>query len=101
MTNANIALNGEGNEHTLLLNPFMETPYARGNAESSASNNDADLFEDDKVNGDNTTILGSEKAKIGTLTDAQLSHHKYDWNAGKVEHNATAGHLWRDGLSLQ
>ena len=91
LTKANIALSGEKNEHTLLLNPFMETPYARGNAETSASNNDADLFADDEISGDITvtTILG-ERAKIGKLTDAQLAHHKYDWNAGRVEYDATA-----------
>ena len=102
---ATIALNNETNQHTLLLNPQMQTPYARGNAENSAGNNDADLFKDDayyydeeneklidKAIAEETAkkaILDAEKAKIGTLTDAQLSHHKYDWNVGEVKYEAT------------
>ena len=85
LTNANIA---ETDSHTLFLNPFMEMDYARGNAEKSKSNNDADLFEDDKM--DNVAdILGADSARIGTLTDAQLAHHKYDWTAGEVKYKAT------------
>ena len=86
--NATIGLNGEENKHTLLLNPFMQSDYARGNAENTASNNDADLFKDDHVT-ELSDVLGADKAKIGALTDAQLSHHKYDWNAGQVKYNAT------------
>ena len=91
LTNANVVLNTEADEHTLLLNPFMQSDYARGNAENTASNNDADLFKDDHVT-ELSDVLGADKAKIGALTDAQLSHHKYDWNAwnaGQVKYNAT------------
>ena len=93
LTEATLALNGEGNKHTLLLNPFMESAYARGNGENNHSDNDADLFEDQEIidTENYSEILGKGKAKIGTLTDAQLSHHKYDWNAGKVEYQATEG----------
>ena len=102
---ASIALNDETHQHTLLLNPRMTSNYARGNAENSAGNNDADLFKDDayyydeeneklidKAIAEETAkkaILDAEKAKIGTLTDAQLSHHKYDWNVGEVKYEAT------------
>ena len=101
---ASIALNDETHQHTLLLNPQMETPYARGNAEHSAGNNDADLFKDDAYYYDeeNETIIDEatakeeakravlgETAKIDTLTDAQLSHHKYNWDAGELKYEAT------------
>lgn len=86
LTNADIA---ETEEHTLFLNPFMDTPYARGNAEDSISNNDADLFEDDNVT-EWTDIIGKDNAKIDTLTEAQLSHHKYDWENGEITDQATA-----------
>ena len=99
---AQLALNSETDQHTLLLNPFMESGYARGNAES-ASNNDADLFETDVMeNGvdplpvfatdeeKTAYILGGTTAKIGTLTTAQLAHHKYDWAAGTIKYEATA-----------
>ena len=88
LTDADIALNGEEDENTLFLNPFMTSDYARGNAESTASNNDADLFEDDHVK-DRSDIIGAEKAKIGTLTTAQLSHHNYDWSNGELTDVAT------------
>ena len=103
--NATIGLNGEENQHTLLLNPFMQSDYARGNAEANtsytgANDNDADLFETarpnadgygyfEEINGTYTDLLNADHAKIGALTDAQLSHHKYDWNAGQVKYNAT------------
>lgn len=100
LTNTNIALNGAENQHTLLLNPSMEeTPYARGNAENTAKNNDADLFEDQAYKDEETSVIDVEKAKeavlgenakIGTLSDAQLSHHKYDWGAGKTKYEATS-----------
>ena len=95
---AQLALNGETDRHTLLLNPFMESDYARGNAENSASSNDADLFADDHVvtsdeqtgiTYDRNYIIGGTTAKIGTLTTAQLSHHKYDWDNGEVTAQAT------------
>ncbi len=86
LTEANVV---ELGEHTLFLNPFMKTAYARGNAENTASNNDADLFEDDDVTN-RADIIGKDKAKIGTLREDQLSHHKYDWNNGKVTDDATA-----------
>lgn len=89
LTSAALALNGEDNGHTLFLNPFMTTPYARGNAEGSASNNDADLFADDKMTAQ-SDIIGIENAKIDRLTDAQLSHHRYDWANGVVT-QAAAG----------
>ena len=55
--NATIWLNGEENQHTLLLNPFMQSDYARGNAEANtsytgANDNDADLFETARPNAD-------------------------------------------------
>lgn len=87
---ASVALSGQESEHTLLLNPFMTSDYARGNAETSASNNDADLFADDRVTSE-TDILGAENAKIGALTDAELSHHRYDWDGGEVRTPATTG----------
>ena len=87
LTNASLALNDE--MHTLLLNPFMETVYARGNAETSASNNDADLFKDDKAT-DIKDILGADNAKIGEVSTAQLSHHKYDWSQPGKDVPATA-----------
>lgn len=90
LTGANVALSGEENAHTLFLNPFMQSDYARGNAEDTASDNDADLFDDDRV-GDRTDIIGADNAKIGTLTDAQLSHHKYDWANGTVTDQAAEG----------
>ena len=83
-----LALNGEEDGHTLLLDPFMTSDYARGNGESTAGSNDVDLFEDDRVD-DPADILGAGVAKIGTLTDAQLSHHRYDWTAGEVRYEAT------------
>lgn len=83
LTGADLALNGEDNGHILFLNPFMTTPYARGNAERSASNNDADLFDDDNVTSEED-IISIENAKIDTLTDAQLAHHRYDWDNGQV-----------------
>ncbi len=73
--------------HTLLLNPFMTSDYARGNAETTSSDNDADLFEDDNVTS-TSDILGSDNAKIGSLTEAQLSHHVYDWANGTVKYTA-------------
>lgn len=75
-------------KHTLFLNPFMESDYARGNAEDTASNNDADLFDDQNVN-DKTDIIGKDNAKIGELTEAQLSHHIYDWANGEITDQAT------------
>ena len=92
LAEANLALNEESDAHTLFLNPFMKTPYARGNGENTSSNNDADLFEDDRVvNGTHTRedIIGGDSAKIGTLTTAQLSHHLYDWDNGEVTDDAT------------
>ena len=89
LTDANIALNSEGDKHTLFLNPFMKSDYARGNAEDTASNNDADLFKDDNVE-DDSDIIGGDNAKIGQLTDAQLSHHRYDWNSGQFVSSADA-----------
>ena len=99
---AQLTLNSEADQHTLLLNPFMESDYARGNAENSASSNDADLFKTDVMgNGvdplpvfatdeeKTAYILGGITAKIGTLTTAQLAHHKYDWTAGTVKYEAT------------
>ena len=101
---ASIALNDETHQHTLLLNPRMTSNYARGNAENSAGNNDADLFKDDAYYYDeeNETIIDEatakeeakravlgETAKIDTLTDAQLSHHKYNWDAGELKYEAT------------
>lgn len=74
--------------HTLFLNPFMESAYARGNAENSSSDNDADLFADDRAESRND-IIGAENAKIGTLSEAQLSHHIYDWDHGVVSEDAT------------
>lgn len=88
LTDANIALNSESDKHTLFLNPFMESDYARGNAEKTASSNDADLFKDDKVK-DDSDIIGGDNAKIGQLTDAQLSHHRYDWANGEITDKAT------------
>ena len=88
LTSAALALNGEDNGHTLFRNPFMTTPYARGNAEGSASNNDADLFADDKVTSEED-IISIKNAKIGSLTDAQLSHHRYDWANGEVTQDAS------------
>lgn len=94
LASSNIALNDDlSNGHTLLLNPFMKSDYARGNTEKDNSgSNDADLFKDREVTTENdpTAILGSENAKIGTLTDAQLSHHKYDWSAGTIKYEATS-----------
>lgn len=88
LTGATVVLNDAENGHTLFLNPFMKSDYARGNAEKTASNNDADLFADDNVT-DKTDIIGAEKAKIGTLTDAELAHHTYDWSSGKATDPAT------------
>lgn len=89
LTGANVVLNDAAeNGHTLFLNPFMKSDYARGNAEKTASNNDADLFADDNVT-DRTDIIGAGKAKIGTLTDAELAHHTYDWSSGKATDPAT------------
>ena len=75
-------------KHTLFLNPFMESDYARGNAEDTASNNDADLFDNQNVT-DKTDIIGKDNAKIGELTEAQLSHHIYDWANGEITDQAT------------
>ena len=98
LNDATLALNEDDNNHTLLLNPFMKSSdYARGNSEhkvgeDSVGNNDVDLFAQwDNDKGDTAevqAILGKGKAKIGLLTDAQLSHHKYDWNAGEVKYEA-------------
>ena len=89
LTGANVVLNDAAeNGHTLFLNPFMKSDYARGNAETSADNNDADLFADDNVT-DKTDIIGAKNAKIGKLTDAELAHHTYDWSSGKATDPAT------------
>ena len=88
LTDANITLDDEKHTHTLFLNPFMESDYARGNAENTVSNNDADLFDDDHV-ADRSDIIGKDNAKIGSLTEAQLAHHKYDWANGEITDNAT------------
>lgn len=85
LTDANVV---DTTKHTLFLNPFMESDYARGNAEDTASNNDADLFDDQNVT-DKTDIIGKDNAKIGELTEAQLSHHIYDWENGKIMDQAT------------
>gem|GEM_PF-3094287 len=84
--NTVLALNGEEDEHTLFLNPSMETAYARGNTENMAGNsNDDDLFDQFT---DKEDAIGKDTAKIGVLTTAQLSHHKYDWSAGEVKYAA-------------
>lgn len=88
LTYAALALNGEEDSHVLFLNPFMTTDYARGNGESTASSNDVDLFADDNVTSE-ADIIGKDKAKIGTMTTAQLSHHNYDWDNGQVTAKAT------------
>ncbi len=88
LSSEDIALSAEEDKHTLFLNPFMKSDYARGNAEKTASNNDADLFKDDNVT-DRSDIIGATKAKIGTLTEAQLSHHRYDWANGEITDQAT------------
>ncbi len=76
----------EQDEHTLFLNPSKEFDYARGDTElKDRNNNDDDLFND--VNKE--IAIGKDTAKIGTLTTAQLSHHKYDWENGTVTDNAT------------
>lgn len=85
LTNANVV---DTTKHTLFLNPFMESDYARGNAETTASNNDADLFDDQNVS-DKTDIIGKDNAKIGELTEEQLSHHIYDWTNGEITDQAT------------
>lgn len=85
LTDANVV---DTTKHTLFLNPFMESDYARGNAETTASNNDADLFDDQNVS-DKTVIIGKDNAKIGELTEAQLSHHIYDWTNGEITDQAT------------
>lgn len=85
LTDANVV---DTTKHTLFLNPIMESDYARGNAEDTASNNDADLFDDQNVT-DKTDIIGKDNAKIGELTEAQLSHHIYDWENGEIMDQAT------------
>ena len=86
LTSATVALSSEEDEHTLFLNPWMTTSYARGNGENkkvhtSQSSNDVDLFEDDNVDTDGANyIINAKTAKIGILTTAQLSHHIYDWD---------------------
>ena len=85
LTDANVV---DTTKHTLFLNPFMESDYARGNAEDTASNNDADLFDNQNIT-DKTDIIGKDNAKIGELTEAQLSHHIYDWANGEITDQAT------------
>ena len=78
----------EQDEHTLFLNPDKELQfdYARGNTEGEAGNsNDDDLFKDVTKE----VAIDKDTAKIGTLTTAQLSHHKYDWANGVKTDNAT------------
>lgn len=102
LNGVNIALNDEADKHTLFLNPFMASAYARGNAENTQSDNDADLFETDVIGEaispkpvfasdeeKRAYIIGGSTAKIGELTTAQLSHHKYDWENGEVIGQAT------------
>ena len=84
-----VALDGD-EEHILILNNRMKSDYARGNGEVTASSNDVDLFADDEVSME--AALGKDTAKIGFMTDAQLSHHKYDWNGGKVATPADMEH---------
>ena len=84
-----VALDGD-EEHILILNNRMKSDYARGNGEVTASSNDVDLFADDEVSME--AALGKDTAKIGSMTDAQLSHHKYDWNGGKVATPADMEH---------
>lgn len=72
--------------HTLFLNGGKEFDYARGDTEGKNGNsNDDDLFED----VEKETAIGAKTAKIGALTTAQLSHHKYDWENGTVTEQAT------------
>lgn len=76
----------EQDEHILFLNPNKDFDYARGDTEGKdGNNNDDDLFNE----VDKETFIRAENAKIGSLTTAQLSHHKYDWTNGKVTDKAT------------
>ena len=81
----NVTLQNQ-DEHVLFLNPDKAFDYARGDTEGESGNsNDDDLFEDVAK----ATVIGKDTAKIGTLTTAQLSHHKYDWANGFVTDTAT------------
>ncbi|MFU7517062.1 Cna B-type domain-containing protein [Clostridium sp. HCS.1] len=76
----------EQDKHILFLNPSKDFDYARGDTEGKTGNsNDDDLFNDIAKE----TVIGKGTAKIGTLTTAQLSHHKYDWTNGTVTDKAT------------
>lgn len=83
-----VALSGQ-EKHTLFLNPSKELfDYARGDTEGDKGNsNDDDLFED----VGKEVVIGKSSAKIGELTTAQLSHHKYDWENYEVMDDATEG----------
>ncbi len=71
-------------EHILFLNPSVEANYARGIGDGVKGRDD-DLF---KIEG-KENVINADKAKIGKLTTAQLSHHKYDWDNGVVTDKAT------------
>ncbi len=78
--------------HTLFLNPTLYNEhgvlYARGNLETISSSNDGDLF----AEFDKADIINKDTAVIGSLTTAQLSHHKYDWANGTVTEQAGETH---------
>lgn len=92
LTGANVALADDSAAHTLFLNPFMRSDYARGSDEETAitsiTSNDIDLFADQRVD-DDLDIIGAGAAKIGSLTEAELAHHRYDWANGEITDQAT------------
>lgn len=81
-------LDGQEN-HYLFLNPNKDFDYARGDTEGKVGNShDDDLFQD----VEKEIVIGKKTAKIKPLTTAQLSHHQYDWNNGKVIDQPTSSH---------
>lgn len=72
----------EQDKHALFLNSKVDFDYARSDI---SDNSDRDLFQDLTKE----TATGKDTAKIGKLTTAQLSHHKYDWENGEVTDKAS------------
>lgn len=84
LTDANVV---SADEHILFANPNMKTPYARGTKKNKLAANAYDINLFDEIN--KKEFIKSENAKFETFSTSQLSHHKYDFENGKVTDEAT------------
>ena len=70
--------------HYVFTNPSIDTPYARGNTadiKAGEKTHDADLFDQFPHK---TDIIDVNADTIQEMTEAQLSHHRYDWEDGTL-----------------